>query len=122
MMAEQQQAAPQFDYFAQKRIELMIEVANKAVLSEVNMVKQTMVQLERELIDLRKRIHDTQAAQVHVQAAPQSVVTETQRVVAAAPQTFAPERKVSADVPRYGHYTSNDVSIEKFFNFSGKKR
>ena len=122
-MAEQQQEPPpQFDYFAQKRVELMIDVANKNVLAEVNAVKQSMLQLERELIDLRKRIHDTQAAQVHVQReAPQPVVRqEAPRAVAT--QQFAPERKVSADVPRYGHYTSNDVSIEKFFNFSGKKR
>lgn len=121
MMAEQQQQPPQFDYFAQKRVELMIDVANKAVLAEVNIVKQTMVQLERELIDLRKRIHDTQAAQHHEAPRPVVQAPVQAQVVAAAP-SFAPEKKVSADVPRYGHYTSQDVSIEKFFNFSGKKR
>ncbi len=121
MMAEQQQQEPpQVDYFMQKRIELMIDVANKAVLSEVNMVKQTMVQLERELIDLRKRIHDAQAHHEAPRPVQQPIMQEQAAAVSA--PSFTPEKKVSADVPRYGHYTSQDVSIEKFFNFSGKKR
>ena len=49
-MEEQQQ-----DYFTQKRIELVVEMANKKVLSEIHLLKQTVRQLENELTSLRQK-------------------------------------------------------------------
>jgi uncharacterized protein YydD (DUF2326 family) len=84
------------DLFTQKRIELMMDVANKKVLAEVQLLRKMVTQLEQELVELRKKISDR-------------------------PQLAQTDNKPSQDAPRYGDYTSEDVSVEKMFNFSGKK-
>lgn len=118
---QQPQQAPQEDYFAQKRIEVMIDMANKKVFAEMQQLKQTIQRLENDVAELRKR---TSGASFSSQPGMQPAQQQTQRPTGSSTQmSFSPEKKVSADVPRYGHYTSDDVSVEKFFNFgSGRKR
>lgn len=112
----------QDDYFLQKRVELMIDVANRKVLAEVMRLREEMQRLQQEVTSLRK--HSVSSASIQV-SQPSSMAAPMQ---AAQAQTdvrrgdFSPERKVSADMPRYGHYTSQDVSIEKFFNFGSGRR
>ncbi len=104
------------DMFTAKRIELMIDVATKKLINEVQTLRGQVQKLEGEVAELRKR-----ASNGHAQSVPQPMQTQVQQQK---PITdFPSEKKVGADVPRYGNYTSNDVSVEKFFNFgSGKKR
>ena len=114
MMAELEQA-PQNDLFVQKRIELMIEVAGKKTQSEIQLLRKMVLQLEQELVELRKQIH-TQPAQMQMRSEP---------IAPPAQQPLRQQSQVKGETsqmaPRYGKYTSEDVSIEKFFNFSGKK-
>ena len=113
--------APQDDMFTQRRMELMIDMATKKLLAEIQQLKQSMQKLETEVADLRKRgtVMSVSSAspQAVLQSAPQRPVSGSGM------NDFSPQKKVSADVPRYGHYTSEDVSVEKFFNFgSGGRR
>ena len=113
-----QQAAGQ-DLFMQKRIELMIDMAGKKMQSEMQLLRKMVLQLEQELVELRKQIH-TQAQVVHMQQAPQSK-PEPQPEQQQLRQQGQVRSETTQSAPRYGKYTSNDVSIEKLFNFSGKK-
>jgi hypothetical protein len=120
MMVEQQGQ----DYFTQKRIELMIDVANKKVNSEIQLLRKMVTQLEQELLGLRKQVHLSQQqtkSQVKIQQVAQPTPTMAAQVAPQAPQQATPTQK-STDQPRYGKFTSDDVSIEKFFNFSGGAR
>ncbi len=96
------------DYFTQKRIEMMVEMSSKKVIAEVQLLRNMVMQLEQELVDLRQKVN-TRPAPV------QQTIQPVQQAQVKA------ERKPSQDAPRYGDYTSADVSIEKMFNFSGKK-
>ena len=104
-MAEQETT----DYFTQKRIEMMVDLASKKVVSEVQLLRKMVMQLEQELVDLRQKVSIRPVQQPVQQAAQQPVQ-----------QQIKTERKPSQDAPRYGDYTSADVSIEKVFNYSGK--
>ncbi|MBI4153016.1 hypothetical protein HY497_00705 [Candidatus Woesearchaeota archaeon] len=106
MMAEQETT----DYFTQKRIEMMVEIASKKVVSEVQLLRKMVMQLEQELVELRQKMN-SRPVQQPIQQPVQPPVQ----------QQIKTERKPSQDAPRYGDYTSEDVSIEKMFNFSGKK-
>lgn len=106
-MAEQET----IDYFTQKRIEVMVEMASKKVISEVQLLRKMVMQLEQELVDLRQKVN-TRPVQQTIQAPVEQQSLQQSRPV---------ERKPTKDAPRYGDYTSEDVSIEKMFNFSGKK-
>lgn len=116
MLEQLQEQQPPQDYFAMKRIELVVEMANKKVLAEVQQLRQELQRMDSEVAELRKRASNgyvsiQQPAQMQPQAQQQPRPMND----------FSAEKKVSADVPRYGHYTSNDVSVEKFFNFGRKK-
>ena len=111
---EQQQ---QPDNFMQKRVEIMIDMATKKLVAEISRLSGEVQRLDRELMELRKKVSLTSVTAAPMQSSGQ------QPTQAPRSADFSPERKVSADMPRYGHYTSNDVSIEKFFNFgSGRKK
>src|SRR3989338_3404584 len=112
---EQQQQAP--DMFMQKRIELLIEVASKKTQSEMQLLRKMVLQLEQELVELRKQIH-TPIVQMTPRAEPMQVAPPPQQQLR---QQGAVRGETQQLAPRYGKYTSEDVSIEKFFNFSGKK-
>ena len=112
---EQQQ---QPDTFMQKRVEIMIDMATKKLVAEILRLSGDVQRLDREMNDMRKKV--SSASITPVQGAsniPSGQPAQPQRSA-----DFSPERKVSADMPRYGHYTSNDVSIEKFFNFGSGRR
>ena len=117
-MAELEQ--PQSDLFVQKRIELMIEVAGKKTQSEVQLLRKMVLQLEQELVELRKQIHTPQP----MMSMPRPEPLQVQQA-ASVQQPLRQQGQVRGETqqlaPRYGKYTSEDVSIEKFFNFSGKK-
>src|SRR3989344_1873180 len=132
MIAEQQ---TQQDYFTQKRIELLIEMANKKMETEVQLVRKMVMQLEQELVELRRQMNSNHSniqqsmTMAQANAMPPKVETHV-HVVQQAPQpqssgangSSGVRTETSSAAPRYGKYTSNDVSIEKFFNFAGGAR
>src|SRR3989344_7788886 len=126
MIAEQQ---TQQDYFTQKRIELLIEMANKKMETEVQLVRKMVMQLEQELVELRRQMNNNHQQSMTMAQANASV-PKVEAPVQHAPQASQPTKAQSGGVrtetqaaaPRYGKYTSNDVSIEKFFNYAGGPR
>src|SRR3989344_2302517 len=143
MMAEQQQQ----DYFTQNRSELLIDIANKKMETEVQLVRKMVMQLEQELVELRRQMNVnhqqsmqsmsfTQASAPKVEApllssAPMQMsqghsMSQSQpmqqQMQQSQPSTNGVRQETVAAAPRYGKYTSNDVSIEKFFNYAGGLR
>ena len=132
MIAEQQQQ----DYFTQKRIELLIEMANKKVETEVQLVRKMVMQLEQELVELRRQMNTNHqqsmqtinlvqsAPKVEAQpvASPMHSAQQSAPAVSTSAQPNGVRQETAALAPRYGKYTSNDVSIEKFFNCAGGPR
>src|SRR3989344_1725152 len=137
MMAEQQQQ----DYFTQKRIELLIDMANKKMEAEVQLVRKMVMQLEQELVELRRQmnsnhqqsmqsINSAQAPNTQMNTSPPVQQSQSMHTVQShsMPQQSAPaqmngvRQETAAEAPRFGKYTSNDVSIEKFFNYAGGPR
>lgn len=106
------------DYFTQKRIEVMIGVATNKLHGEVQLLRKMIGQLEQELVELRNKVN-IQKVQV------QPFVGEQLKEESAKEpnqERLAVQQQTHEATPRYGKYTSEDVSIEKFFNFSGGKR
>ncbi len=121
MMEEGQQQ----DYFNQKRIELMIDMANKKVLAELEEMKRVVKVLETEIVTLKQKAErgppiNKIMDEVKVEEAKteQQPTPEVQQEPA--PVEAKGEEKSDGD-NRYGDYTSDDVSVDKFFYFGNKK-
>ena len=103
------------DLFVQKRMELMVTMANQKVLSEIQQLKQVINELQQDVGMLKKR-----ALSMPQQTAPpvqQQQPQPEQKPV----QQQAAQSQDSRDQPRYGNFNSSDVSVEKFFYFGNKK-
>ena len=108
------------DFFLQKKIEFLMDANNKKIAKEMTNLQSMISQLHDEIKELKKN------GPVHVEAAApvQAFVQPVQPVAPQPlPQQVTPPKPASDVRPRYGDYTSDDVSIEKFFNYgSGRKR
>jgi hypothetical protein len=96
--------------FELKRIELLIESSNKKVMSELKQLREELHQLKSQSPTNAK--HEQIQTQHHVQQEVPNSRRDQQQVPA---QTPAPVGQT-----RFGKYTSDDVSVEKFFSFSKK--
>lgn len=142
MEQQTQQATQQpqpVDAFTQKRIELIVEMATKKLQQEITMLRESISSLNREISMLKSR----PLPEPIVAAPNRNAQNIPANEAAVSTQNFAPKREVkiidcrpdnerkeefqsgaarnSEPVrPRYGNYTPEDVSIEKFFNFGRK--
>ncbi|HLG23382.1 MAG TPA: hypothetical protein VI564_00460 [Candidatus Nanoarchaeia archaeon] len=126
------------DMFAQKRMELMIDMATKKLQQELNAVKEQMASLHNELGSLKSQLNRVQfskpAVQV-VQGAVQESFIQQQpvqekrnvEIVDCRPEDQRPKEFISGAArnseplrPRFGDYKPEDVSIEKMFYFGRK--
>ena len=99
------------DYFVQERVNLMVEMANKKVMKELELLKSTVMQLVNEIADLRRNVSN---GHVKVEM-PKPAVEEK-------PVEVKPVEKPQIEgQSRYGNYTSEDVSVDKFFYFGDNK-
>ena len=135
----------EIDTFTQKRMELMIEMATKKLVQEINSMKEHFNSLNSEIGSLKSQITrlqfqpppspkrivreyveeqpETQEQNIHEQAQPQREV----KIVDCRPEADRKEEFVSGAAknaepikPRFGDYKSQDVSIDKFFYFGRK--
>jgi len=110
------------DYFVQERVNLMVEMANKKVMQEIELIRNTVIQLENEIISLRRQASNGHSVKMEE---PKLVVEE--KPVEVQPidtpiQQDVPKRAPETEgQPRFGKYTSEDVSMDKFFYFGGTK-
>lgn len=132
----------QMDAFTQKRFELMIDMATKKLQQEIAQLKEQLSSVYSEVGSLKNQIGrmQFQPQQSHtVQrtlAEPQTQSSHSQHsvepkreveIVDCRPeqekkQEFksGAERNAEPIKPRYGDYTPQDVSIDKFFYFGRK--
>lgn len=101
------------DYMIQKRIEIMMDMTNKKIVSELNNINLKVTKLNEEVIELRKKISEG------VQTKP-SVILESENKENQADLKIR-KNSEQASKPRYGDYTPEDVKIDKFFYFGNKK-
>ncbi|MDP7181870.1 MAG: hypothetical protein QGF25_05665 [Candidatus Woesearchaeota archaeon] len=121
MMEEGQQQ----DYFNQKRIELMIDMANKKVLAELEEMKRVVKVLETEIVTLKQKAErGPPINKIMDEVKVEEAKTEQQPTpeVQQEPAPVEAKEEVKSDGDnRYGDYTSDDVSVDKFFYFGNKK-
>ena len=130
------------DAFTQRRFELMIEMSTKKLQQEITALKEHVSSLNRDVGSLRSQISRLQfePQQANAQRAfePQLNISEQQniqlnqqkkdiKIVDCRPDNEkrgefqSGAAKNSEPVkPRYGDYTPQDVSIDKFFYFGRK--
>ena len=106
------------DYFTEKRIALMVETANKKVMGEIQLLKNTIVQLENEITDLRRKVNGN--GMQMPKAEPVQKPVEQPAVEQPKPVEQKPAQQTEGQL-RYGNYTPEDVSVDKFFYFGNKK-
>ena len=128
----------QLDSFTQKRFELMIEMAAKKLQQEINALKEHILTLNSEIGSLKSQIsrlqfqpqqnQNTQKILVEAQDESQNIkpIKEV-KIVDCRPENERKENFQSRSAkntepikPRYGDYTPEDVSIDKFFYFGRK--
>lgn len=132
----------QMDAFTQKRFELMIDMATKKLQQEIVSLKEHMASLNSELGSLKSQVsrmqfqpqsHPVQRTlvepQEHVQEnhQQQGINRKEVEIIDCRPEgerkenfKSGAERNSEPIKPRYGDYTPQDVSIDKFFYFGRK--
>lgn len=107
----------QLDFLTQQKIELMLTMKTRKFEEELTALKTQIGTLEMTIAQLRSemRAAPKSAPQVtpHIRTPEPEKTTE--------PATPEPAKtESSTSHPRQGKYKSEDVSIEKYFNFSRK--
>ena len=102
----------QLDFLTQQKIELMLQMKMRKFDEEINALKQQVITLHQTIAQLRTELS---GRTIKTSSEPER---EPVRQVQVSAQTAPPEKKEPH--PRQGDYTPNDVSIEKYFNFSRK--
>mgnify|MGYP001603490937 CR=1 FL=1 len=115
----------QLDYFTQTRIGVLIDVATKKLSSELVQMKDKLEALEREVTKIKTAQTVTPARTIEFPKFEQQMPQQQQSMQQPRPMMQQPQQQQrppqQQDTPRYGNYTSQDVSIEKFFNYGRKK-
>ena len=104
------------DYLLQKKFEILIDLNNKKLATEIAAMKAMIDKLSCEVSDLRRNLHDRPQ-----QRSDPSIVIETKHQESSVNTCSPVSRKEDAPKPRFGDYEPKDVSIDKFFYF-GKGR
>jgi len=105
------------DYFVQERVNLMVEMANKKVMQEIELLRSTVMQLENEVATLRR-----QASNGHnMKVEEPKLIVEEKQVEQSIQQEVPKQAPKTEGQSRFGEYTSEDVSVDKLFYFGGSK-
>ena len=131
----------QMDAFTQKRFELMVEMATKKLQQEIQGLKEHMAALNSEFGSLKSQVSRIQFQPPQAQHSARQVSEGQQayqepnaaaekkdvKIVDCRPDGEKTKEFVSGSArnsepirPRFGDYTSEDVSIDKFFYFGRK--
>ena len=115
-MGRQMMDQGELDFLTQQKIELMLTLKTKKLEEELGRMRETLANIQAELGSLRQQVSQRPMpapAREEAMARDHSHDSPPQR-------TPAPVQQKPPH-PRQGNYTSEDVSIEKYFNFSHKK-
>lgn len=132
--------APNLDnYFIQRQLEMMIETNNRKLANELTVLHSTIDNLNAEILDIKRRLNESRTArtipepEVRVcesDSSNTSIPVQQTTIEANHQQTNAngiERARTTAQAPtpiqpRCGNYKSEDVSIDKFFYFGGKRK
>ena len=103
-------------YLLEQKFQLLMDMGNKKLQQEIAALKTTVSMLQDEVRNLRNERRNAALEQTR-QA---SVVESAPAVKAASNEGYVPKSNVKEAHPRLGNYSSEDVSIEKFFNYGRK--
>src|SRR3989338_5224635 len=106
--------------FEQRRMEVMLDMATKRVLAEVQKLAQDVHDVKQLVQAIQKQAAAAPSPAVAYHAPVQAAFQGMQQPVQQS-QPRGPQQQPAGSI-RYGNYTSQDVSIEKFFSFSRGKR
>ena len=127
----------QVDLFTQKRFEIMIDMATKKLQQEISALKAQIVLLNAEVGSLKSQVSRLQFQPPQAHAVQRTLIEPQQlqtvqpkkevKIVDCRPENEKKGEFVSGAAknsepikPRYGDYTPEDVSIDKFFYFGRK--
>ena len=124
------------DYMLQKQIEIMIETNHKKLKAELDGIKSMLSELSESVREIKRGLrdgrieaggepsHDARAHEVREEPASlrETCVRETIREPVRESVRVSSSLNQDKPKPRYGDYTSDDVSITKFFYCGGGKR
>jgi hypothetical protein len=103
----------------------MIDMANKKVLAELEEMKRVVKVLETEIVTLKQKAErGPPINKIMDEVKVEEAKTEQQPTpeVQQEPAPVEAKEEVKSDGDnRYGDYTSDDVSVDKFFYFGNKK-
>ena len=107
-------------FFIQKQMEVMININNKKLNAEIDALKNTVTRLNEEMIEVRKKLSEGRLFAAPRKEEAKVVVCRQEDSDQTRLSTSSQNSQTSAR-PRYGDYSSEDVSINKFFYFGNKK-
>ncbi len=125
----------ELDFLTQQKIELMLTMRTKKITDDVSQLKDLVTNVQSELFALRQHVETLKSRgavreePVITPATPERTRPEynvppvQQQQVQAVPssaQIAQQQSQTKSEHPRQGKFTSDDVSIEKYFNFSRK--
>jgi hypothetical protein len=109
----------ELDFLTQQKIELLLNMKTKKFEEQLGNLKQELNMLQGHLSQLRQELNSRPTMPVSKEPLIRSAEpTPTPTVPTPAPIPIPTVKKESH--PRQGDYNSDDVSIEKYFNFSGR--
>jgi hypothetical protein len=114
MMEEPQQE----DYFNQKRIELMVQMATKGLVEQIEQLKTQVGMLKGQVEMVRSAPRPVE--QKLVEAPVERPVQQFQQSASQSIEQPRTAQQAEDSTQRTGGYNSDDVSVEKFFNFGNK--
>ena len=124
----------------QKKFEILLEMQSKKYEAEISSLKQAISAIAGEINSIKGQVSRMQFAPQQMQSPQRVLVEQPQQfqqqespvkkveIVDCRPKSERKEEFVSSSAknaepirPRFGDYTSQDVSIEKFFYYGNKR-
>lgn len=104
-------------YLLEQKFQLLMDMGNKKLQQEIAALKTTVSMLQDEVRNLR---NDRRNAALEQPRQASVIESSAPAVKAASDEGYVPKSNVKEAHPRLGNYSSEDVSIEKFFNYGRK--
>lgn len=102
------------DYMIQKKIEIMVEIANKRMACELAKMNEIITRLSEEMIEIKKQLSEGRDI-----SKMRSISFVENKKSLGGLKSVKQEEQVSK--PGYGDYKPEDVRVDKFFYFGNKK-
>ncbi|MFH1316936.1 MAG: hypothetical protein ABII01_05440 [Candidatus Woesearchaeota archaeon] len=117
------------DYMMLKKFEIMIEMNNNKLNSELNGIKNELTRLSREITDIKinygiikeERQNNEPLVAMEKKDANHDLDTLKRGTSNASLKNATVSGQQGTSMPRYGHYQPGDVEIGKFFYCGSKK-